>query len=275
MRRTIGLLVSAVAGVLILGACSSGGDPQSLGPVPTAPPTTALPTTSSTSTSTTRPAAVTTTSPPTTRAPSSTTIKPVFVDGIPQVTVTPSGAEVGTVVRIEGSGFTTDAWRSGATLWLVGGSSDCNLYAEARHSITVSSTGRLSGTFTVPAMGDCRMSDLPPRPVVTGTYRLAYGCTICLVGRFDVISLPDRCADVAFAANSDNVATDIIAIGISCSEAQALIRKVDAQISSVGGPSRVEVDGYTCVLTGEKTVGLPASDFECTNGAKTVRFRRF
>ena len=90
-----------------------------------------------------------------------------------------------------------------------------------------------------------------------------------------MISLPDRCADVAFAPNSDNLATDIIAIGISCLEAEALVRKVGAQVRSVGGPSRVEVDGYTCVRTGENTgMGLPASDFECTNGTKTVHFKR-
>jgi hypothetical protein len=266
MRRKTGFAACSLLGALILGACA-GDDAQSLGPVPTAPSTTAVPTTT--------PAPVTTTS--TSRAPAttSTTLKTVLVDGIPQATVTPSRAEVGTVVRIEGSGFTDASWQSGEEpLWLSGGSPGCSLYAEAQHTITVSASGRLTGTFTVPAMGGCRMSDLPPRPVPGGTYAVVFSCTVCVIGRFEVVG-PGACADVAFAPNSDNLATAVIATGVSCADAEALVRKVGAQVRSVGGPSRVEVDGYVCLRTGENTApGLPASDFECTSGSRKITFRR-
>lgn len=186
MRRKIWCVAWAVAGALAFGACAGDEDVTSLGPAPSSTSLTAEPTT----TSTTAPAPVTTTS--TIRAPvaPTTTSRPVLVEGVPQVTATPARAEVGTVVRIEGSGFTEAMWRSGGTLWLAGGTSGCNLYAEGRHTITVSSSGRLTGTFTVPAMGDCRMSDLPPRPVPGGTYRLAFTCTACFIGSFEVVAAP-------------------------------------------------------------------------------------
>ncbi len=150
----------ALVGLLVLGGCS-GDDPRSLGPVPTAP------TTSTTTPATTLP--VTSTAPATTSAPA-TTVRasttttaaagPVLVDGIPQVTATPSRAPVGGRVRIEGTGFTDQTWQGAdAPLWLAGGSG-CNFYAQATHSVTVSPAGRLAGEFTVPDVGGCRMSDM-------------------------------------------------------------------------------------------------------------------
>lgn len=154
------------------------------------------------------------------------------------------------------------------------GGTTCDLYAQAAHTITVSSGGRLTGEFRVPAMGNCRMTSLADRPVPTGAYRIVFSCTACTIGAFDVTLPPDRCVNVAFAVNSDNLASDIVASGLSCAEAEALVRKVGAQVRSVGGPSRVEADGFVCLRTAETDVGLPASDFECTSGSKRVTFHR-
>ncbi len=266
----------AVAGLLVvLGACSSGGDPRSLGPVPTAPTTTAEPTTTTTvpAPTTTTAGGVTTSRPPATPAPA-TTMKPVVVDGVPQVTASPSRAAVGARVRIEGTGFTDEMWQArSATLWLAekGG---C-LYAAAQHTVTVSAAGRLNGELTVPSSGNCRMSDVGERAVTSGTYRIVFACTACAIGELVVTTTAGPCANVEFAPNSDNLAVEIRATGVGCVEAEALVRKVGTHVRSVGGPSRVEADGWVCNRTSQSDQGLPSSEFECISGSKKVTFRRF
>lgn len=279
MRRNHGSWAStmAVVAVLALSACSGGDDARSLGPVPTAPSTSVEPTTTTsvpTETSTTAVRGATTTRPPGASA-SGTAVKPVVVNGVPQVTVSPSRATVGTRVRIEGTGFTDEQWQArSAPLWLAE-KSGC-LYAQAQHTVTVSGAGRLTGELTVPAVGNCRMSDVGERAVTGGSYRIVFACTACTIGELEVTTTVASCDDVGFAANSDNLATDIVATGVGCIEAEALIRKVGAQVGSVGGPSRVEADGWACVRTSENDPdrGLPSSDFECVSGSKKVTFRR-
>ena len=278
MRRKSSSRASAmaVAGLLVLlGACSSGDDPQSLGPVPTAPTTTAEPTTTTTvpASTTTTARAATTTRPPVTAAPPST-VRPIVVDGVPQVSASPSRAAVGARVRIEGTGFTDEMWRArGATLWLAE-KAGC-LYAEAQHTVTVSAAGRLSGELTVPASGGCRMSDVGERPVTSGAYRIVFACTACAIGELVVTTTAGPCPNVEFAPNSDNLAVEIRATGVGCVEAEALVRKVGTQVRSVGGPSRVEADGWVCVRTSQSDQGLPSSEFECVSGSNKVTFRRF
>lgn len=266
----------AVAGLLVvLGACSGGGDPQSLGPVPTAPATTVEPTTTTTvpAATTTTARGATTTRQPVTPAPVST-VKPVGVDGVPQVTATPARAAVGARIRIEGTGFTDEMWQAPrATLWLAE-KAGC-LYAEVQHTVAVSAAGRLSGELTVPSSGSCRMSDVGERPVTSGTYRIVFACTACAIGELVVTTTAGPCADVAFAPNSDNLAVEIRAAGVGCVEAEALVRKTGTQVRSVGGPSRVETDGWVCVRTSQSDQGLPSSEFECVSGSKKVVFRRF
>jgi hypothetical protein len=264
----------ALAGLLVLAGCS-GDEPRSLGPVPTAPATstttTTLPVTS------TAPATTATSAPATTvRAPvTTTTAGPVMVDGIPQVTVTPSRAPVGGRVRVEGSGFTDPMWRAAdAPLWLAGGSG-CNFYAQATHSVTVSAAGRLTGEFTVPGAGACRMSDVFDRPVTSGAYRIVFVCTPCVVGEVEVTTTAGLCLDVGYTPNADDVAGQIMATGVDCAEAEALVRKVGTQAVAVGGPARLEVDGFVCVKTAQNDGrGLPSADYSCTSGAKKVTFHR-
>jgi hypothetical protein len=257
--------------LLALTGCSGDGA-QTLGPVPTAPDaSTTTSTVAVTTTTTAAPAALTTTVRP---SATTTTAGPRVVSGIPQVTATPRRAAVGSRVRIEGIGFTDSMWRGAdASLWLVGGTG-CALYAEADHSVTVSSSGRLTGEFTVPALGGCRMSAGSAQPVTAGAYRIAFACTVCIIGELDVTAGAGRCSDVAYAPNSDNLASAIIAANMPCSEAEALVRKVGSETGAVGGPARFEVDGFTCLRTAQSDQGLPSSDYQCTSGSQLVAFHR-
>ncbi|MDP8932522.1 MAG: GerMN domain-containing protein [Actinomycetota bacterium] len=112
--------------------------------------------------------------------------EPVYKDGIPQVTVSPSRGPVGSRVRIEGYGFTDEQWRSAeSSLWLVGGGGDCLLYADAEHTVRVTPDGHLTGEFTVPAIGGCKQEGRQER-VSPGPYTIAYQCTPCTIGDFEV-----------------------------------------------------------------------------------------
>ncbi len=229
-------------------------------------------------TTTTAPAPATTTtvvrSTTTARPAPTTTVRPGVVDGVPQVTATPARAAVGARVRIEGTGFTEQRWRSGGTLWLTRTGS-CALYAEAEHTITVSAAGRLTGDFVVPSSGNCRM-DTMEAPVTAGSYRIAFACTACFIGAVEVTSSARSCANVGFTPNSDDVASSVVAVNLTCTEAEALVRKVGAQVAAVGGPARVTADGFTCVRTKQDdgAMGLPSATFECTSGTRTVSFVR-
>jgi hypothetical protein len=85
-----------------------------------------------------------------------------------------------------------------------------------------------------------------------------------------------RCADVGFSANSDDVASEIKATGLSCADAEALVRKVGPQVSAVGGPSPVSADGFVCTRTSAHSGdhGPPSSTFECISGTTKVAFVR-
>lgn len=85
-----------------------------------------------------------------------------------------------------------------------------------------------------------------------------------------------RCANVTFSSNSEDVARDITSTGLSCTEAEALVRKIGAQVSSLDGPSRVETDGFACVRASVRSGdhGPPLATFDCTNGAAKVVFAR-
>lgn len=117
---------------------------------------------------------------------------------------------------------------------------------------------------------------LPPGAPAAGTTAKP----VLVNGAPQVTASPPRaaasCADVGFAPNSDDLATDIVATGVGCVEAEALVRNVGAQVRSVGGPSQLEADGWACVRTSENDPdrGLPSSDFECVTGSKKVTFRR-
>ena len=198
----------------------------------------------------------------------------MLVNGIPQVTATPARAPVGGRVRLEGTGFTDAMWRvTEPAFWLAGGTG-CSFYAQATHSITVSAAGPAHRRVHRPRLGGCRMSDIGERPVTSGTYRIMFTCTSCAVGELQVTTTAGPCVDVAFAPNSDSLASDIVATGMDCAEAEALVRRTRAQLGPVNGAARLEVDGFVCVRTAQSDRGLPSADYECTSGPKKVTFHR-
>ena len=233
-------------------------------------PTTIAPPAAAATTAAARPA---TTAPAPTRRHANT---PVYVNGVPQVKAVPGTARVGARVRVEGYGFTGAQWAApNAPLWLAL-SGGCGLYAQAEHSLRVTSGGRLAGELTVPAGGECPQSDRGDVPVVAGRYRIAFSCTACFIGELKVVASPrsaTTCRDVAFAPHSDDMASSIRAWNVPCPEAEALVRKVGDRLG-YNGDATVQSGGFRCVRTGREDGALPAAFYECTDGPKRVTFTR-
>ncbi len=84
------------------------------------------------------------------------------------------------------------------------------------------------------------------------------------------------CANVSFSSNTDDKASDIKATGLTCTEAEALVRNVGLLVKGEGGPARVESDGFVCTRVNARAGdhGPASAIFECTNGAKKVTFTR-
>lgn len=249
--------------------------PPSTVPTPT---TTSTPTTASTPTAVATPEAAGSPTPPPTSAVAkrARANRPVLVDGVPQVKVTPGAARVGARVRVEGFGFTAEQWAApNAPVWLAL-ASGCGLYAQAQHSLRVVSGGRLAGEITVPARGECRQSDRADEPVPAGRYRIAYSCTGCFIGEIKVIPGPSAttsCRDVAFRPNSDDVAGSIVARNMPCTDAEALVRKIGTHLG-FNGNATAHADGFSCQRTGREDRTLPVAFYRCTNGSRQVTFNR-
>ena len=113
----------------------------------------------------------------------------------PTAVATPSRAAVGDTVHLQGEGFTGDPYNAeDAPLYLVGGTDGCALVRDGSRHVVVDDNGRLSGTFVVPATGDCRMAG-HEAAVTPGNYELAYACTACIVGEIEVVAR-GSCADL-------------------------------------------------------------------------------
>lgn len=84
------------------------------------------------------------------------------------------------------------------------------------------------------------------------------------------------CGNVSFSSDPVDRASDVKATGLSCAEAEALVRNVGPQVKGDGGPARVEADGFVCLRTSARAGdhGPPSAIFECTSGAKKVTFVR-
>ena len=282
MRRTPFLnsmfLFGGILAAVALGACNSGDDSgsASLGD----------PGTTTSTTVAVEPAPSTTVVSPSSTTPvrpvATTTPAPVYVEGVPQVRATPSRAAIGTRVRIEGYGFTDQQWKSpGGTLWLSARQGQCALMADTGASVSVTADGHLTGSFVVPATGACRMSDIGDMPLAGGRYFISFQCTACHIGELEVDAPPSppaplalRCNDIGFAPNSDNLATNIVAKGVTCPEAEALVRKVGPPLGPINGAERAEADGWVCVRTSQDLSGLPTATYECTSGNRTITFIR-
>lgn len=84
----------------------------------------------------------------------------------------------------------------------------------------------------------------------------------------------EQCDPVAFTPDSEDMASDVTAIGVSCDEAEALVREAGSSLVAVGGPASLEVDGYRCTRTGETQDPIPSATYECASGSKRVTFTR-
>ena len=84
------------------------------------------------------------------------------------------------------------------------------------------------------------------------------------------------CGSVSFSSDPVDRASDIKATGLSCAEAEALVRNVGPQVKGDGGAARVEADGFVCLRTSARAGdhGPPSATFECTSGARKVAFVR-
>jgi hypothetical protein len=193
--------------------------------------------------------------------------------------VSPGQGPVGARISITGDGFTGDHWRQpGVPLWLTGSHAGCAFFAEATHTVQVSAGGHLAGDFVVPASGSCRFSEGGDVAVAPGHYEIAYQCTACMIGGFEVTSRGGAsgtdCGNVAFSANSENMASDIVAYGLPCEEATALVREVGPGLGPINGLPRAEADGFVCVRTSQSDRYLPTSTYECTRDSARVTFVR-
>jgi hypothetical protein len=280
-------IVAGAVGLLMLAGCS-GGDESGSSPFAAAPTratvgqaagATTLPAAESAPATTAPASPRVTTRPPATTTPPTTEPAGPARPGSARVAVSPGQGPVGARISITGDGFTAEHWKQpGVPLWLTGSQAGCAFFAEASHTVHVSADGTLSGDFVVPASGYCRFSEGGDVAVALGGYEIAYQCTACTIGRFEVTGggggSGTQCGNVVFAPNSENMASDIVAYRLSCEEATALVRKIGPSLGPINGLPRAEADGFVCVRTSQSDRGLPTSTYECTRGSARVTFVR-
>lgn len=117
--------------------------------------------------------------------------------GLPTVSLTPDRGPVGTVVTVQGYGFTDPFWREVASneadgygVFLIGrGPGGCELIARGAYTLDISPDGHLLAALTVPSRGSCFQEGRTPE-VLPGTYSVGIGCHACEVGTFEVVDAP-------------------------------------------------------------------------------------
>ncbi len=78
-----------------------------------------------------------------------------------------------------------------------------------------------------------------------------------------------RCASVPFTPNSDDIAANVRALGVSCRTARALIRASEGR-----PPARFR--GFSCTRRPvEEGVEMPYTRVRCAKGTASVRWDRF
>lgn len=83
-----------------------------------------------------------------------------------------------------------------------------------------------------------------------------------------------ECQQVAFTPDSEDVAADIRAYGLSCEEAEAVVRTAGPTLSAQDGPASHEVNDFRCVRTSATQEPIPTATYECTSGSKRITFVR-
>lgn len=77
------------------------------------------------------------------------------------------------------------------------------------------------------------------------------------------------CGQIAGGGPGGDVASDITATGVPCSDATGLVAAVKAGHNFVSGPRTFTMNGYSCTVVTDNT-GLPVGHYSCHNGSKTV-----
>ncbi len=208
--------------------------------------------------------------------------EPVYVNGIPQVTATPSRATAGNRVELDGVGFTDETWGpgngAGNNLWLsvAPGQPACYLVAAADNDVQVDEIGHLTGGFTVPPTGVCRFTATEEMSTAGLEFQIAYRCTPCFIGTFGVVqpSIPapgftGDCGVLAFShgpVESGEIHVD----GISCAEARPVLDGAWAW-APVTGPEHVDAAGFSCNRI-DQTLDPPRATYRCTRGSQSIWF---
>ena len=85
------------------------------------------------------------------------------------------------------------------------------------------------------------------------------------------------CGDLVLSSNPEDTATNITSVGVSCADAQALVRKVAVQSGTESTPPSFSTDGgFTCSRLNKRAGdhGPPTAVWECASGASKVDFVR-
>ena len=84
---------------------------------------------------------------------------------------------------------------------------------------------------------------------------------------------PAKCPPIGFTPNSDDVAGDITATGLDCTEASALVRRAREQHDPVTGRRFFVLPPYSCRATRQDTA-LESTAYRCDDGARRVTWNK-
>jgi len=83
----------------------------------------------------------------------------------------------------------------------------------------------------------------------------------------------NKCQNVTFPP-TDEIATNIMAYGIPCADAEAFVKRVGQPLGPEG-PAQATVEGFTCQRTSiAVTHSFDVGTYDCKNGAQRITFGR-
>jgi hypothetical protein len=82
-----------------------------------------------------------------------------------------------------------------------------------------------------------------------------------------------KCPPVGFTPNSDDVAGDIAATGLDCTEASALVRRAHQEHDPVTGPRFFRLEPFTCRAVRQGTT-LESTAYRCDDAARRVTWTK-
>lgn len=85
---------------------------------------------------------------------------------------------------------------------------------------------------------------------------------------------PTACGDIAFAPASEDMATDIVATGVPCTEATDLVRTVAGQHNFYSGARSFTAGGWACTVATDQAADPPIGHYACTRGTGEVTWTK-